>query len=57
MSWYKENKEKWKDIIETVSLETNRNQIMIEKDLIQSMFLYELSKKDLPFVFKGGTSL
>lgn len=57
MSWYKENKEKWNDIIEIVSLETNRNQIMIEKDLIQSMFLYELSKKDLPFVFKGGTSL
>ncbi|SFU49909.1 nucleotidyl transferase AbiEii/AbiGii toxin family protein [Butyrivibrio sp. INlla21] len=30
---------------------------MIEKDTIQSMFLMELSKSELPFVFKGGTSL
>jgi len=30
---------------------------MIEKDTIQSMFLLELSKTELPFVFKGGTSL
>ena len=30
---------------------------MIEKDTIQSMILYELTKYDFPFVFKGGTSL
>lgn len=30
---------------------------MIEKDTIQSMFLFELSKIELPYVFKGGTSL
>ena len=30
---------------------------MIEKDTVQSMFLYELSKAEIPFVFKGGTSL
>ena len=30
---------------------------MVEKDTIQSMFLLELSKSELPFVFKGGTSL
>ena len=30
---------------------------MVEKDTVQSMFLLELSKIDLPFVFKGGTSL
>ena len=30
---------------------------MIEKDTIQSMFLLEISKSELPFVFKGGTSL
>ncbi len=30
---------------------------MVEKDTIQSMFLMELAKVDLPFVFKGGTSL
>ena len=30
---------------------------MVEKDTIQSMFLYKLSLSELPFVFKGGTSL
>ncbi len=30
---------------------------MVEKDTIQSMFLSKLSKSELPFVFKGGTSL
>ena len=30
---------------------------MVEKDTIQSMFLYKLSLCELPFVFKGGTSL
>lgn len=57
MSWYKNNKSEWKEIIDTVSLELKRSPLIIEKDTIQSMFLYELSKSDLPFVFKGGTSL
>lgn len=57
MSWYKNNKLEWKEIIDTVSLELKRNPLMVEKDTIQSMFLYELSKSELPFVFKGGTSL
>ena len=57
MSWYKNNKQEWKQIIETVSSETKRFNQMIEKDIIQSMFLYELSKEEIPFVFKGGTSL
>lgn len=30
---------------------------MVEKDTIQSIFLMGLSKSELPFVFKGGTSL
>lgn len=30
---------------------------MVEKDTVQSMFLYKLAKSELPFVFKGGTSL
>lgn len=30
---------------------------MVEKDTIQSMFLYKLSLCELPFVFKGSTSL
>ena len=57
MSWYKNYKTEWKQIIETVASEIKRSNIIVEKDLIQSLFLYELSKTDLPFVFKGGTSL
>lgn len=57
MSWYKEYKREWKEIIETVSREVNRTPQMIEKDTVQSMFLLELSQTELPFVFKGGTSL
>ena len=57
MNWYRNYKEQWKEIIETVAAEEHRAIQMIEKDTIQSMFLLEISKSDLPFVFKGGTSL
>lgn len=57
MNWYKEYYSEWKEIIETVARELGRSEQMVEKDTIQSMFLYELSKSELPFVFKGGTSL
>ncbi len=57
MSWYKENKDAWKEIIEAVAAEEHRTTQMVEKDTIQSMFLLELSRSELPFVFKGGTSL
>lgn len=57
MSWYKGSYDEWKEIIETVAREIGRNEQMVEKDTIQSMFLYELSRSELPFVFKGGTSL
>lgn len=57
MSWYSNYKSEWKEIIETVASEIKRSNIIVEKDLIQSLFLYELSKENLPFVFKGGTSL
>lgn len=57
MNWYKKNQNEWKNIIDTVSNELSKSPIMVEKDTIQSMFLFELSKCDLPFVFKGGTSL
>ena len=53
MNWYKENRQEWKQIIETVARECNRTELMIEKDTVQSMFLYELSKAEIPFVFKG----
>lgn len=53
----KSNEQMWKEIIETISLEIKKNRMMVEKDIIQSMFLFELSKSDMPFVFKGGTSL
>ena len=57
MNWYKEYCSEWKEIIETVARELGRSEQMIEKDTIQSMFLYELAKSEMPFVFKGGTSL
>ena len=57
MNWYKNYKEQWEEIIETVAAEEHRTIQMIEKDTIQSMFLHEISKSELPFVFKGGTSL
>ncbi|MBQ3356172.1 MAG: nucleotidyl transferase AbiEii/AbiGii toxin family protein [Oscillospiraceae bacterium] len=57
MNWYKEYKDQWKEIIETVAAETRRTTLTVEKDTVQSMFLFELSKCDIPFVFKGGTSL
>ena len=57
MNWYKEYKDEWKEIIETVAAEEHRSTQMVEKDTIQSMFLFELSRSGLPFVFKGGTSL
>lgn len=57
MNWYREHSKEWKEIIETVAREIGKPEIMVEKDTIQSMFLLELSKANLPFVFKGGTSL
>ena len=57
MNWYREYQAEWKEIIETVARELGRSEQMVEKDTIQSMFLFELTKLELPFVFKGGTSL
>ena len=57
MNWYREYQAEWKEIIETVARELGKSEQMVEKDTIQSMFLYELAKSELPFVFKGGTSL
>ena len=57
MSWYKEDKDIWKELIETVAAETARSNTMVEKDAIQSMFLNNLAESGLSFVFKGGTSL
>ena len=57
MNWYREYQAEWKEIIETVARELGKSEQMVEKDTIQSMFLFELTKSELPFVFKGGTSL
>lgn len=57
MNWYEEYKDQWKEIIETIASEEHRTTQMVEKDTIQSMFLLELSGSEIPFVFKGGTSL
>ncbi len=57
MSWYKGYKEQWREIIETVAAEERRTTQMVEKDTIQSMILLSLANSEIPFVFKGGTSL
>jgi len=57
VNWYRNYKDQWQEIIGKVAAEERRVIQMIEKDTIQSMFLLEISKSELPFVFKGGTSL
>lgn len=57
VNWYQNQSEEWKNAIGMISEKSQRNELMVEKDVIQSMFLSELSKLELPFVFKGGTSL
>jgi len=57
VNWYRDYKEQWKEIIETVAAEEHRTTQMVEKDTIQSMILSGISQSDLPLVFKGGTSL
>lgn len=57
MDWYKSYPDEWREIIETVARELHKSESIIEKDVVQSMFLMGISKVDLPFVFKGGTSL
>ena len=57
MNWYKDKQKEWLEIINVVSSEIKKDTTIIEKDLIQSLFLYRLSQYDFPFVFKGGTSL
>ena len=47
MNLYKVNKNEWKEIIETVARELGRTELMVEKDTIQSMFLYKLAKVEL----------
>ena len=52
MSWYNNQKEEWKEIIETVAAEIKRSNVIVEKDLIQSLFLYELSKTNFHLYLK-----
>ena len=47
MNWYKENQTEWKEIIETVARELGKSEQRLEKDTIQSMFLFELAKSEL----------
>ena len=46
MNWYKEYQTEWKEIIETVARELGKSEQMLEKDTIQSMFLFELAKSN-----------
>ena len=45
MSWYRDYKEQWKEIIEMVAAEEHRTTQMVEKDTIQSMILSGISLK------------
>ena len=50
MSWYKNDKEAWKEIIETVAAEERRTTQMVEKDTIaivadSDVFLYTNGNK------------
>ena len=57
MNWYGQNKEHWKEIIETVAREIKKSAIIVEKDTIQTIFLHKLFAINKNIVFKGGTSL
>lgn len=54
MKW---NKEDVKNILRIVASEEKKGIIMIEKDFLQSAFLYYLNKGNEYLVFKGGTCL
>lgn len=46
MNWYKDNKDAWKEIIETVAAERHRSTQMVEKDMQDrdSRHLYDIAK-------------
>lgn len=46
MSWYKDKSEAWKEIIKETAEMSSKTELMIERDIIQSMFLYALSKEN-----------
>ncbi|MBQ9328589.1 MAG: hypothetical protein IJ225_08670 [Solobacterium sp.] len=54
MSWYKADKDVLRQIIETVAAEEQKSVQMVEKDMIQSVFLMNISNSSLPLVFKGA---
>ena len=54
MKW---NSEDIKSILKAVAIEEKKDIIMIEKDLIQSIFLCNLNKGNEHLIFKGGTCL
>lgn len=57
MSWFDPYAEEWKEIIDAVFREFSVQKKLIEKDIVQSMLLHDLSQSGIPLVFKGGTSL
>ena len=52
MNWFKDNQDEWKSIIEIVSSETKKTVLMIEKDIIQSMFYMKFQKVKFRLYFK-----
>jgi len=52
-----ENKENFKSLIEIISKESRIESAILEKDYYVTMILQKLFSCEIPFAFKGGTSL
>ena len=57
MNWYKDKVEAWTEIIKDTADKTSKTELMIERDIIQSILLHNLNLENKNLVFKGGTCL
>ena len=57
MMYLHDNKDVFAEIIQQARIEYGYEREITEKDYYVSMFLKEICKTDIDFVFKGGTSL
>ena len=57
MNWYKDDAVFWSAVIKETNQRTGMLTQIIEKDIVQSVFLSKIKDLDIPLVFKGGTSL
>ena len=57
MNWYKDKVEAWTEIIKDTADKTSKTELMVERDIIQSILLHNLNLENKNLVFKGGTCL